>query len=109
MPVYGKTITGSLAANTTFPLVVSGRQLSVVAQWTGTPTGSFSLEAQRPDGTYTPVPGASSEFTANGNAQPSGGAGGAVWTWYNVPGTGLQLKWTGSGTSTFTAKITYPG
>lgn len=106
-PVYGKTITGSLAANTTFPLIVQGRQLSIVAQWTGG-TGTFSLEAQKPDGTYAPVPGASAEFTANGNAQPAGSASAAVWTWSNVPATALQLKWTGSGAGTFTAKVTYP-
>ena len=76
---------------------IAGRRLSIMASWTGTPSGTFSLECSFDGVTYTTVPGAAVEFTANGQAQPAGGPGSAVWNWSNVPGNMVQLRYTRSG------------
>ncbi len=96
----------NLAASGVFgPFPVSGRRLSVQAVWTGTPTGTFSLECSFDGATFTTVPGASAEFTANSQAQPAGGAGSAVWNWSNVPGNMAQIRYTAtSGTGTLTIR-----
>ena len=78
-----RTLTGSgVAANlgdhAVFGFPVAGRRLSVQATWTGTPTGTFSLECSFDGTTYTAVPGAAAEFTANSQAQPAGGASSAI-------------------------------
>jgi hypothetical protein len=76
------TLTVQSASN-----AVRNRHLSIEASWTGTPTGVFSLVCSFDGGTtFRTVPGASAEFTANGNAQPAGGASAAVWNFLNVPG-----------------------
>lgn len=102
--VKGSGASNNLAASTTFgPITVRGARLTIAASWTGTPTGTFALQAS-PDGvTWTTVPGAAAEFTSNSQSQPAGGAGSAWWTWYGLPGTLLQLVYTAtSGTGTVT-------
>ena len=113
MSVKARALSGSgtannLSASTTFgPLAVAGRQLSVGATWTGTPTGTFSLEHTFDGTTWRVVPGASAEFTANGQAQPAGAAGSAVWTWVNLPGQQVRLVYTRTGgTGTLTVHAT---
>lgn len=98
-PLPGQGISGNLAATGSFgPMPVAGRRLSVVAQWTGTPTGTFSLEATWDGGaTWQTVPGAAAEFTANSQTQPGGSASSAVWNWSNVPGNMVRLRYTASG------------
>lgn len=87
------------------PEQMRGTNLSVYASWAGTPTGTFALQCSFDGGTtFTTVPGASAEFTANGNAQPAGGASSAVWNWSNVPGNAWRLVYTrtsGSGALTY--------
>lgn len=85
---------------------VAGRRLSIQAAWTGTPVGTFALECSFDGGaTWTTVPGAAAEFTANGQAQPAGGASSAVWNWSNVPGNMVRLLYTrSSGTGTATVR-----
>lgn len=94
----------SLAASgSTKWMPVRGRRLSIAASWTDTPTGSFSLEYKKPDGTAAAVPGASAEFTASGNAQPAGSASAALWNWSNVPAAEVRITYTrSSGTGTAT-------
>ncbi len=90
------------------PFPVAGRRLSVQAVWTGTPTGTFALQCSF-DGqaTWTTVPGAAAEFTANSQAQPAGGSGSAVWNWSNVPGNMCRILYTAtSGTGTLTIRAT---
>ncbi len=98
--------TDNLAATNTFgPLPIQGRRLSVWASWTGTPTGSFSLECTFDGKTWVVVPGAAAEFTANSQAQPAGGASSAVWNWANVPGNMARIRYTRSGgTGTLTIR-----
>lgn len=110
-PLPGSGVVNNLAGTTYFgPSPVQGRRLSVSASWTGTPTGVFSLETSFDGVNYYPVPGASAEFTATGNAQPAGGASSAVWNWYNVPGTLVRVKYTfTSGTGTGTLRAAYGG
>ncbi len=94
----GSGVADNLGATRTFgPFPVAGRRLSVQATWTGTPTGTFSLECSFDGTTYTTVPGASAEFTANSQAQPAGGASSAVWNWANVPGNMARIRYTRSG------------
>ncbi len=106
--VRGSGVAANLAASTTFgPIAVRGARLSLMASWTGTPTGTFAVQ-YTPDGgtTWLTVPGASVEFTANGQAQPAGSAGSAVWTWYGLPGTLVRLAYTatsGTGALSLTA------
>lgn len=88
------------------PFNVAGRRLSVWASWTGTPTGTFSLQCSF-DGqtTWVTVPGAAAEFTANSQAQPAGSGGSAVWNWSNVPGNLVRILYTAtSGTGTLTIR-----
>lgn len=105
--ITGSGATNNLAATTTFgPLIVQGRRLSIQASWTGTPTGTFALQTSFDGANWATVPGAAAEFTANGQTQPAGGAGSAMWSWYNVPGTMLRLLYTatsGTGTATLVA------
>lgn len=104
--INGSGVAANLGATRVFgPFPVQGRRLSIAASWTGTPTGTFSLETSFDGVNYTTIPGAAAEFTASGNAQPAGGAGAATWTWVNVPGTTVQLRYTAtSGTGTFAAR-----
>lgn len=85
---------------------VKNRRLSIKASWTGTPTGVVSLQTSFDGGaTFDPVPGASAEFTNNGNAQPTGGVGSAVWNFINVPGGLWRLLYTAtSGTGTLSTR-----
>lgn len=48
---------------------------------TGSPVGTIALEFLSLSGTYKPIPGASAEFTANGNVQPASNAGDIVCHW----------------------------
>jgi hypothetical protein len=98
----GSGVAANLGATNYFgPFPVRLSRLSVQASWTGTPTGVFSLECSFDGTTYTTVPGAAAEFTANSQAQPAGGAGSAVWNWSNVPGNMVRIKYTStSGTGT---------
>lgn len=105
-PLARSAVTDNLGASGvigSFP--VAGRRLSMQAAWTGTPAGTFSLECSFDGATFTTVPGAAAEFTANGNAQPAGGAGSAVWNWSNVPGNMVRLVYTRvGGTGTLTVR-----
>jgi hypothetical protein len=97
-PLSGSGVAANLASTTTFgPFPINGRRLSIRATWTGTPTGTFSLECSFDNTNWTTVPGASAEFTANSQAQPAGGASSAVWNWSNVPGNMARLRYTASG------------
>jgi hypothetical protein len=74
---------------------VRNRHLSISAVWTGTPTGTFSLQCSFDSGaTWNTVPGAAAEFTANGNAQPAGAGGSAVWNFSHVPGGLWRILYT---------------
>ncbi len=107
-PLPGSGVAANLGADALFPAPVQGRRLSVSAAWTGTPTGTFSLETSFDGTNWYAVPGAAAEFTANGNAQPAGGASSAVWNWYNVPGTMVRIKYARtSGTGTATLRAAY--
>ena len=102
----GSGVSGNLDASINFPHVLRrGKNLDIHAVWTGTPTGTFSLETSYDGGTtFKTVPGADVEFTANGNAQPAGAGGSALWNWSNMPGVVFRLVWTslgGSGTLTY--------
>lgn len=99
-------VASNLAATGNFgPLPVQGRRLSVYAAWTGTPSGTFALECSFDGTNWTAIPGAAAEFTANGQAQPAGGAGSAVWNWINVPGNMARIRYTRSGgTGTLTIR-----
>lgn len=109
-PLSGSGVAANLGADALFPVPVQGRRLSVSASWTGTPTGTFSLETSFDGQTWYAVPGAAAEFTANGQAQPAGGAGAAVWNWFNVPGSQVRLKYTRtSGTGTATLRAAFGG
>lgn len=95
LPAAGTAATGW------FP--VRGRRLSIPAEWSGTPTGTFSLQYEKNDGTAAAVPGASVEFTANGNAQPAASASSALWNWSNVPAGKVRILYTAtSSTGTLT-------
>ena len=85
-----------------FPLV--GRRLTMRLAWTGTPTGVLALQTSFDGGTtWTTVPGASVEFTSNGQAQPAGGAGSGIYNWQDVPGAEFRILYTAtSGTGTLT-------
>lgn len=98
-PLPGQGVAANLGASGAFgPIVVAGRRLSIRASWTGTPSGTFSLEASFDGGaTWTTIPGASAEFTANSQTQPAGADGGAIWNWSNVPGNLVRLYYTRSG------------
>lgn len=104
--LQGSGTTDNLGATGTFgPLPVQGRRLSVFASWTGTPTGTFSLECSFNGTDWATVPGAATEFTANSQAQPAGGASSAVWNWSNVPGSMARIRYTRSGgTGTLTIR-----
>ncbi len=106
--VRGTDTAGNLATTTTFgPLTVQGRRLSIYAAWTGTPTGTFSLECSFNGRDWVTVPGAAVEFTANSQTQPAGSAGSAVWNWSNVPGNIERILYTTtSGTGTLTIRAT---
>lgn len=105
-PLSGSGVATNLATTGTFgPFPVQGRRLSVWASWTGTPTGTFTLECSFDGATWSTVPGAAAEFTANSQAQPAGGASTAVWNWSNVPGNMVRLKYTaGGGTGMLTVR-----
>jgi hypothetical protein len=95
-----KAITLSLAATgTTGWIPVRGRRLSIPVSWTGTPTGTFSIEAEGADGAAVAIPGASAEFTNSPNAQPAGSASSALWNWSNVPAGRVRIKYTLSGST----------
>jgi hypothetical protein len=79
---------------------VRGRRLSIPASWTGTPTGTFSIQALGADGvTPVSIPGASAEFTNAPNAQPAGAAGSALWNFSNVPGSAVRILYTAAGST----------
>lgn len=101
----GVADSGNMAATfQTRGLPVHGRRLSICASWTGTPTGTFSLECLFQDLVWRTVPGAAAEFTANSQIQPAGGTGSAVWNWSNIPGSKWRLVYTASsGTGTLTS------
>lgn len=107
--VPGTGVAANLAATGNFgPIAVKGRRLSIIASWTGTPTGTFSLETSFDNTTWVTVPGAATEFTANGNAQPAGGASSAVWNWINPPGNMVRIRFTQSGgTGMLTARYAW--
>ena len=101
----GSGVANNLAAGATFgPVPLQHARLSIIAVWTGTPTGTFALQTSADGGgAWVTVPGASAEFTSNGQAQPAGSSGSAVWTWYGVPGQTVRLQYTyTSGTGTLT-------
>lgn len=102
-------VANNLTENATFgPIPLQGARLSIHASWTGTAAGTFSLQSSA-DGnkTWVTVPGAAAEFTANGQTQPSGGPGSAIWTWYGVPGQTVRLFFTlTGGLGTLTAYAT---
>jgi len=106
-PLANSGVATNLAQSAVFgPFPIAGRRLSIQATWTGTPTGTFSLECSFNGGPYVTVPGASAEFTANSQAQPAGAGGSAVWNWSNVPGNMAQIRYTrasGTGALTITA------
>ncbi len=99
-------VTDNLGASNSFgPLPIQGRRLSVWAQWTGTPTGTFALQCTFDGTNWVTVPGAAAEFTANSQAQPAGGASAAIWNWANVPGNMARIAYTRtSGTGTLNIK-----
>lgn len=105
-PLTGSGATDNLGASTAFgPFPVAGRRLSVQATWTGTPTGTFSLQCSFDGTNWTTVPGAAAEFTANSQAQPAGGASSAIWNWSNVPGNMARIWYARSGgTGTLTIR-----
>lgn len=108
--IPGSGVAANLGASANFgPIIVQGRRLSIVAAWSGTPSGTFALQTTFDNGTtWTTVPGASVEFTLNGQAQPGGSAGSAVWNWSNVPGTQVRLAWTrSSGTGQLDARASW--
>lgn len=110
--LQGSDVADNLGQTTAFgPLQGTGRQLSISASWTGTPTGTFSLQYSMDGGaTWSAVPGANAEFTAAGNAQPAGSASSALWTWENVPGASMRVLYTrASGTGTLTIRATQQG
>jgi len=103
MPIQTRPLSGSGAANNLpasgtaafGPVPITAARLTMTASWTGTPTGTFALQYLDPDGSsWRTVPGASSEFTANGQAQPAGAAGFGAWTWYGLPGGQVRLLYT---------------
>lgn len=106
-PLPGSGTASNLASSTTFgPIPVRGRQLSIIAAWTGTPTGTFDLQCSVDGATWASVPGASAEFTSNSQSQPAGSAGSAIWTWFGVPGGSVRLSYTATGgTGTLTASV----
>ena len=110
-PLSGSGIAGNLGATSVYgPFPVNGRRLSIQATWTGTPTGTFALQCSFDGVNFVTIPGAAAEFTANGNAQPAGGAGSATWNWSNVPGTLARLLYTAtSGTGQLTARAAQGG
>lgn len=67
-------------------------RLRLDVAWTGTPTGTFTLEARTLDGsTWRTVPGASLEFTS----QPAGSAGVLMPYWYQMQGfDAVRLRYT---------------
>jgi hypothetical protein len=104
----GSGTAANLGAAAVFgPITNRGARLTISARWTGTPTGSFALQFSDDGTTWASVPGASVEFTNNGQTQPAGGAGSAVWTWYGVPGSQVRLSYAyTSGTGVLTAYAT---
>jgi hypothetical protein len=63
----------------------------------------LALQTSYDGSTWITVPGADVEFTANGQAQPAGGASGGVYNWSNVPGTAFRILYTAtSGTGALT-------
>lgn len=103
------TMTGTATFNTR-GLPVAGRRLSIAASWSGTPTGTFTLQCLFADGTWRTVPGAAAEFTANGQAHPAGSASSAVWNWSNIPGAQWRLSYTNaSGSGTLTSAFAWSG
>ncbi len=105
--LQNSAVPNNVSANGIFgPVPVQGRRLSVSAAWTGTPTGTFSLETCFDGVTWFAVPGSAAEFTANGQAQPAGSGSSAVWNWYNIPGTLIRIRYvstSGAGTATLRA------
>lgn len=90
------------------PSPVAGKRVSIEARWTGTPTGTFSLECSFDGSLWRSIPGAAPEFTKDGNAQPAGADGVAIWNWTNVPGVMLRVVYTRtSGTGTLTLRAAY--
>jgi hypothetical protein len=97
----GALHSGTLAATVNFPAVpVSASRLSLHLKCpsTGTPTGTFKLQASFDGTNWVDTPNASTEFTS----QPAG-AYDIVCNWTNLPGTQWRLVYTrtsGSGTLT---------
>lgn len=106
-PLPGSGTASNLATSATFgPWPLTSARLSIAVAWSGTPTGSFALQMQMPDGTWAAIPGASAEFTSNSQAQPAGAASSAAWTWYGIPAANVRLSYTAtSGTGTLTGQI----
>ena len=105
-PLPGSGVAANLGADALFPTPVQGRRLSVSASWTGTPTGTFSLETSFDGENWHAVPGADAEFAA----QPAGADGTAVWNWYNVPGSMVRIRYARtSGTGTATLRAAFGG
>jgi hypothetical protein len=95
---------GDMSASFNGPAAATqGTNLSLYIGWSGTPVGTFALQCSYDGATWTTVPGASAEFTANSQAQPAGGASASVCNWSNVPGSSWRLAYTrtsGTGTAT---------
>lgn len=93
-----------------FPAMpVRGRRLAIRASWaaTGTPVGVFSLQHDFGDDDWADVPGASVEFTANGQAQPAGTAAKATWNWSNIPGSRWRIRYTWTSGTAGTVVMVY--
>lgn len=105
LDISGSPIQLALPASSTVDSAaqdVRNRHLSIGATWTTGATGTFSLQCSFDGGvTWRDVPGASAEFTANGNAQPANSASAATWNFLHVPGGKVRIRYTAtSGTGT---------
>lgn len=104
---HAVTVTGSA-----IQVGPEGRLLAQI-QWgaTGTPVGTLSLEFSLNGTNWKPIPGASAEFTANGNTQPAGSAGDIVCSWRELrPYKRVRLKYVstsgGAANASLNAQIT---
>jgi hypothetical protein len=71
--------------------------------WTGTPTGTFVLQARTAAGPWFDVPGAAAGFPS----QPAGAAQATpqAFNFVNMPGDEFRLRYTGAGGGTVTANV----
>lgn len=100
---YWAVVTLGAALNgSALPVPYDGR-LSAFFTWTGTPTGTFVLQARAAGGAWAEVPGASVQFTT----QPAGAAVATpvVCNFSVMPGSEYRFVYTGAGAGTVTCNI----